>query len=78
MIDKPAEAEKTPGDVAHAIAAELSHRDRSLITVACIVSLNRATELPLQLKTALQNGISREELIALVAHIAKYAPQIPL
>jgi 4-carboxymuconolactone decarboxylase len=92
MTDKPADAGKTPGDVARAIAdstdeilfgdvwmrSELSHRDRSLITVACLVSLNRATELPLQLKTALENGVSREELIELVAHIAKYAPQIPL
>lgn len=52
--------------------AALSKRDRSLITVAALVALYRTNELPLHLKFALQNGVTREELIELVTHLAFY------
>jgi 4-carboxymuconolactone decarboxylase len=42
--------------------AGLSPRDRSLITVASLISLYRINELPFHLKRALENGITREEL----------------
>lgn len=51
----------------------LSKRDRSLITVAALVALYRANELPFHLKFALQNGVRREELIELITHLAFYA-----
>jgi hypothetical protein len=38
----------------------------------------RADERTRELKTALDNGVSRTELIELVAQIADYTPQIPL
>lgn len=52
---------------------ELSPRDRSLVTVACLISLYRTNELPFHLKKALENGISREELGEVITHLAFYA-----
>src|SRR5579872_2002633 len=51
----------------------LSPRDRSLITVACLISLYRTNELPFHLKKALDNGISRDELVEVITHLAFYA-----
>ena len=51
----------------------LSLRDRSLITVASLVALYRTNELPFHLRRALENGVTRDELIELVTHLAFYA-----
>ncbi|MGH7621939.1 MAG: carboxymuconolactone decarboxylase family protein, partial [Gemmatimonadaceae bacterium] len=51
----------------------LSKRDRSLITVASLVSLYRTNELPFHLKRALENGVTKDELIELITHLAFYA-----
>jgi 4-carboxymuconolactone decarboxylase len=51
----------------------LSPRDRSLITVASLVSLYRINELPFHLKRAMENGVTREELIEAITHLAFYA-----
>ena|SRR5438067_1679010 len=51
----------------------LSPRDRSLITVASLVALYRQNELPFHLKKALENGVTREELIELITHLAFYS-----
>ena len=51
----------------------LSPRDRSLITVATLVALYRTNELPFHLKRALDNGVSRDELIELITHLAFYS-----
>ena len=51
----------------------LSPRDRSLITVATLVALYRTNELPFHLGRALENGVTRDELIELVTHLAFYA-----
>jgi len=52
---------------------ELSKRDRSLITVATLVALYRTNELPFHLKRALENGVTKDELIELITHLAFYA-----
>jgi 4-carboxymuconolactone decarboxylase len=52
---------------------DLSPRDRSLITVASLVSLYRINELPFHLKRAMENGVTREELIGAITHLAFYA-----
>ena len=44
----------------------LSKRDRSLITVATLVALYRTNELPFHLKRALENGVTKNELIELM------------
>ena len=51
----------------------LSKRDRSLITAATLVALYRTNELPFHLKRALDNSVSRDELIELITHLAFYA-----
>lgn len=51
----------------------LSPRDRSLITVAGLVSLYRTNELPFHLGKALENGVTRDEIVEMVTHLAFYA-----
>ncbi len=52
---------------------ELSKRDRSLITVAALVALNRTQQLDFHLKFALQNGVTKDELIEAITHLAFYS-----
>src|ERR1700690_4222818 len=51
----------------------LSQRDKSLITVTCLVALNRIEHVDFHLKKALENGLTKEELVAAITHIAFYA-----
>ena len=51
----------------------LSKRDRSLITVATLIALYRTNELPFHLGRALENGVTKDELIELITHLAFYA-----
>lgn len=51
----------------------LAKRDRSLITVATLVALYRTNELPGHLRRALDNGVTRDELVELITHLAFYA-----
>jgi 4-carboxymuconolactone decarboxylase len=52
---------------------ELSKRDRSLVTVAALVALNRPDQLRSHLRIARQNGVTEEELIETITHLAFYA-----
>jgi 4-carboxymuconolactone decarboxylase len=51
----------------------LSQRDKSLITVTCLVSLNRIEQVEFHLRKAFENGLTKEELVAAITHIAFYA-----
>lgn len=51
----------------------LSPRDRSLATVSTLVALYRLEQLPLHLKRARDNGVTREELVELITHLAFYS-----
>jgi 4-carboxymuconolactone decarboxylase len=51
----------------------LSKRDRSLITVAALVALYRTEQLPGHLRRALDNGLTNDELIEAITHLAFYA-----
>jgi len=51
----------------------LSQRDKSLITVTCLVALNRIEQVEFHLKKAFENGVTKEELVAAITHIAFYA-----
>ena len=51
----------------------LSKRDRSLVTVATLVALYRSRELPSHLGRALENGVTKDELIELITHLAFYS-----
>jgi len=52
---------------------ELSKRDRSLATVAALIALNRPDQLRSHLRMARQNGVTQEELIETITHLAFYA-----
>jgi 4-carboxymuconolactone decarboxylase len=52
---------------------ELSKRDRSLITVAALVALNRTEQLRGHLERAINNGVTQDELIELITHLAFYS-----
>ena len=52
---------------------ELSKRDRSLVTVAGLVAMNRERQLPGHLHRALENGVTKEELIEAITHMAFYS-----
>lgn len=51
----------------------LSPRDRSLITVASLISLYRSNELPFHLRKALENGVTRDEIVEAITHLAFYS-----
>jgi 4-carboxymuconolactone decarboxylase len=51
----------------------LSKRDRSLITVAALVALNRSEQLDGHLGRALDNGVTKDEIVELITHLAFYS-----
>ncbi len=51
----------------------LSKRDRSVITVTALVAMNRTEQLPFHLHRALENGVTQDELIELITHLAFYS-----
>ena len=51
---------------------ELSKRDRSLITVAALTVLYRTDQLRNHIRMALRNGVTKEEIGELIAHLAFY------
>lgn len=51
----------------------LSKRDRSLVTVAALVAGYRHNELPGHVARALANGVTKDELVETVMHLAFYA-----
>ncbi len=53
--------------------AELSQRDRSLITVAALIANGNTDQLPGHLNRAKANGISETELAEVMTHLAFYA-----
>jgi len=87
MADQPSKPRQGFRDIAPALAdytdnvlfgdvwkrPGLSPRDRSLITVATLIALYRTNELPFHLKKALENGISRDELVEVITHLAFYS-----
>jgi 4-carboxymuconolactone decarboxylase len=51
----------------------LGRRDRSLINLAMISTLNRPQELKLHVKGAVRNGLKREEIMETLLQVAIYA-----
>lgn len=84
---EPSGAEKLFGDFAPALVhftddvlfgeawerTDLSPRDRSLITVAALVSMGSSEQLNFHLQLARQNGATEAELIEVITHLAFYA-----
>ena len=51
----------------------LSPRDRSLVTVTTLAALYRTEQLGFHLDLALKNGLSADELVEALTHLAFYA-----
>ena len=85
--NKPTVAQKLVGDFAPKLAqltddvlfgdiwerAELSPRDRSLVTVAALIANGNTEQLTGHLSRAKQNGLSEAELAEVIIHLAFYA-----
>ena len=52
---------------------QLSQRDRSLVTVAALIAMNRPDQLRSHLARARANGLTQEELVEAITHLAFYA-----
>jgi len=50
----------------------LSPRDRSIATVAALTVLYRPEELPAHLRRGIDNGLTIDEISALITHVAFY------
>lgn len=87
MSKEPSAAQKLIGDIAPALAdltdrvlfgevwerSGISKRDRSLATVAALIAMNRPDQLRFHLGFARQNGLTKEELIEVITHLAFYS-----
>ena len=51
----------------------ISLSERSLITVAVLVALNRENELKIHIKGALNLGVSKEKIEEMILHVAHYS-----
>jgi 4-carboxymuconolactone decarboxylase len=84
---QPSRAQQLMGDIAPKLAQltdsvlfgdvwarpGLSRRDRSLVTVSALVAMNRPDQLRSHLALARGNGVTRDELIEAITHLAFYA-----
>jgi 4-carboxymuconolactone decarboxylase len=52
---------------------QLSPRDRSLVTVSALIAMNRPEQLRSHLARARDNGVTQEELVETITHLAFYA-----
>jgi 4-carboxymuconolactone decarboxylase len=88
MTDRPqTAAQRLVGDIAPELAvltdevlfgnvwerAGLAKRDRSLITCAALITNGSTEQLKGHLARALDNGVSPDEIIELITHLAFYA-----
>ena len=51
---------------------ELSKRDRSLITCAALVATGKTDQMRFHFPNAIRNGVTQEELVELITHLAFY------
>lgn len=87
MADTPSRAQQLMGATAPKLAEltdtvlfgdvwerpELSKRDRSLVTVASLIALNRPEQLRSHLALARTNGVTEAEIAETITHLAFYA-----
>jgi 4-carboxymuconolactone decarboxylase len=51
----------------------LSKRDRSLITCAALIAMNRTEQLRGHVSRAIDNGVTEAELVEVITHMAFYS-----
>jgi 4-carboxymuconolactone decarboxylase len=85
--DEPSRAQQLMGDIAPKLAEltddvlygqvwsdpALSPRDRSLVTVSALVAMNRPDQLRSHLGLARRNGVTEDELVGAITHLAFYS-----
>jgi 4-carboxymuconolactone decarboxylase len=52
---------------------ELSARDRSLATCSALIATGKTEQLRFHIPKALENGVTRDEIVELITHLAFYA-----
>ena len=52
---------------------ELSKRDRSLVTISALVALGWQDQLHGHIQRGLANGLTREEIVEAITHLAMYS-----
>lgn len=52
---------------------EMPPRDRSLITISALIALNRPDQLRSHLTRGIENGLTQEEIVETITHLAFYA-----
>jgi 4-carboxymuconolactone decarboxylase len=87
MSDKPSLVQHLIGDIAPKLAEitddvlfgdvwerpGLKKRDRSLVTVAALMAMNRLEQLPFHIGFALDNGVTRDEIVEEITQLAFYS-----
>jgi 4-carboxymuconolactone decarboxylase len=51
---------------------QLSKRDRSLITCAALVATGKTEQMNFHFPRAIENGVTRDEIVELITHLAFY------
>ncbi len=51
----------------------LSKRDRSLATITALIALRASEQLPFHMKKGIENGLTQEEIVELITHMAFYS-----
>jgi 4-carboxymuconolactone decarboxylase len=84
---QPSRAQQLMGDIAPKMAEltddvlfgdvwerpQLSKRDRSLVTISALIAMNRPDQLRSHIALAKQNGVTEEEIVETITHLAFYA-----
>ncbi|HEX9187358.1 MAG TPA: carboxymuconolactone decarboxylase family protein [Vicinamibacteria bacterium] len=84
---QPTPAQRIMGDLAPKLAQltddvlfgdvwarpQLSPRDRSLVTISALIAMNRPDQLRSHLARARDNGVTEEEIVESITHLAFYA-----
>ncbi|GBR05276.1 MULTISPECIES: carboxymuconolactone decarboxylase family protein [Asaia] len=87
MAGKNDTAQKAFGDVAPDLARYtdqvlfdevwarpgLTPRERCMVTVTCLIALYRGNELGFHLRKALDTGVTQDEIIEIITHLAFYS-----
>lgn len=51
---------------------QLSKRDRSLVTCAALTAMGKTEQMDFHLPNAIKNGVTEEEIIEVITHLAFY------
>lgn len=87
MAENQSGAQKLYGDIAPQLAElsdrvlngeiwerpDLSKRDRSLVTCAALIATGKTEQMSAHFPRALENGVTKQELIEVITHLAFYS-----